>query len=387
MMGMKTEPLSDSVVTAVTSGTPAKGGANRFLLFVILLSIVLFYGRAVMIPLVSGAFLAMLMMPVSHWLETRIRRPFAIIICILLLLIVLLGILAIVVAEISNLLSDLPGIQHKANEALKVLESDIQTRFGTTPERQIEMMKIQVATLGQSAGSYFSRLMSGVTSVLAGLVITLVYTFLLLYHRERYELFFIKLFGRQQPEKTKAIIENLTRVGQRYLKGRTISVLLLWVFYAGGFLLIGLNHAILLGAIAALMSILPYVGGIVGGIFPFLMALTGDDSSGTAVGVIVVTVLAHALSTYIIEPLVVGGQLRLSALSMIVFIIAGSALWGIAGMILFIPILAMVKILCDTADHLKPYGYLISDPDEGKVSVMGQWFSRRWSKVNAHDKK
>jgi predicted PurR-regulated permease PerM len=361
-------------------------GANQFLLFVILLGAVLYFAREVMIPVVAAAFFAMLMTPISGRLEKKIKRPFAIIVCILILLIAILGILAIVTAETHSFIGDLPAIEKKANEMLKLLESTIQTHFGLDPERQVAMVKDQIKTVGQSAGSYLGRLVGGVTGVLGGLVITLVYTFLLLYHRERYEIFFIRLFGGKNPEKTKEVIENIACVGQHYIKGRTISMIFLWVIYGGGFLVIGLRGAILLGAIAALLSIIPYVGGVIGGIFPFFVALTTGDSN-SAVGVIVVIIIAHALSTYIIEPLVVGGNLKLSALSMIVVIIAGNALWGIAGMILFVPILAMAKILFDNVEHLKPYGYLVSDPDEGKPSVVGGWFSNLWRRVHVTSKK
>jgi predicted PurR-regulated permease PerM len=351
-------------------------GANQFLLFVILLAVVLYFGRALLIPLVTASFFAMLMAPVCRGLEKKIKRPFAVIICILLLLIVILGILAIVIGEINSFMDDVASIEKKANGMIKALEASIQNEFGVQPERQIEIVKKQMQSFGQSAGSYLERLLGGVTGILGGLVISLVYTFLLLFHRERYETFFIKLFGKNDPEKTKEIIEKVTLVGQHYLKGRVISILILCVIYAGGFLIVGLKSAILLGAIAALLSIIPYVGGLIGGIFPFLMSQTMEDSTGTGVGVVVVIILAHALSSYIIEPLVVGGQLRLSALSMILFIIVGSALWGIAGMILFVPVLAMVKILCDNIENLKPYGYLIADPDEGKPSMITLWFSR-----------
>jgi predicted PurR-regulated permease PerM len=362
-----------------TRGTIAQ--VNQLFLFVILLVVVLYFGRDLLVPFVSAAFFAMLMAPISRRLEKILKRPFAVIACVLILLTGILGILAIIIAEINSFAGDLPQITATANNMLHSMESTIQDHFGVEPQRQVAIANEQIRSLGQSAGSYIGRLLAGTTQVLGALVIILLYTFLLLYHRERYELFFIQLFGKSNPEQTKEVIENITRIGQHYIKGRTVSVLIIWLFYAVSFSVIGLKNGILLGAIASLLSIIPFVGGIIGGVFPFFMALTDPTSSSLPLQVIVVIALAHALSTYFIEPLVVGGRMKLSALSMIVFIIIGSALWGIAGMILFIPMLAMVKILCDYIPNLKPYSYLISDPDEGKTSAIGMWASHVWGKV------
>jgi predicted PurR-regulated permease PerM len=356
------------------------GGANQFLFFVVLSTVVLYFGRPLLIPLTAAAFLAMLMAPICRWLETKITRPLAVIVCILLLLVIILGILAIVLAEFSSFMDDLSDIEKKGNEIMKSLELTIQSHFGVAPERQVAIAKEHLKNMGQSAGSYMGRVAGGITGLFGGLVIMLVYTFLLLYHRERYATFFVKLFGKRDPERTRDIIENVTSVGQHYVKGRTISILLLGVVYISGFLIVGVKSAMVLGAIAALLSIIPYLGAIIGGIFPLFMALSTGDSA-TIMGVVIVIIIAHGLSTYLIEPLVVGSHLRLSALSMIVIIIAGGALWGISGMILFIPILAMAKILCDHVDALKPYGYLVSDPDEGKPSVISDWIERVWARM------
>jgi predicted PurR-regulated permease PerM len=366
--------------TSKSSNITGLGGVI-FLLFFILLFIVLHFGREILVPLVGAAFFAMLMAPISRWLEIKLSRPFAVIICILILLAGILGIFAIVAGEVNSFSDDLPKIEKKSNEMIKSLEETIEIHFGVNQERQVAMAKEQLQGLGKSAGGYIGKVLGGVTGLFGALVICLVYTFLLLYHRERYETFFIKLFGKGDPEGAKEIIENVTSVGQHYIKGRTVSILMLWVIYAIGFAVSGLKSGILLAGIAALLSIIPYIGGLIGGIFPLFMAMTDDDPSGTATGVVITLIAAHALSTYIIEPLVVGGRMKLSALAMIVIIIAGNAVWGIVGMILFVPLLAMAKIVFEHVTALKPYAYLISDPDEGKASAIEDWFVAMWHKV------
>jgi predicted PurR-regulated permease PerM len=357
-----------------------KNSAIPFLLFTVLLSVVLYYGRELLVPLVYAAFFAMLMAPVCRKLEDKkVNRVIAVIVCVFILLVALLGIFAVLVGEITSFIDDLPAIQKKILEALTNLESFIEHKFDMPPTRQVALIKQQINSAGASTGSYFGRVIGGVTGTLGGLVLTVIYTFLFLFHKEKYETFFIKLFSDGDPKTVKQIIGDVTTVGQKYLSGRAIAVFLLWIIYTIALLLYGIKSAFLLAAIAALLSIIPYIGSVLGSIFPFFMAVVTKDFT-TALWVAVVLLVLHALSTYFIEPIVIGRKVKLSALAMLVGIIAGGFVWGISGMILFIPIFAMAKIVFEHIDNLKPYAYLIADPEEGSPSKLENWIYKKFKK-------
>lgn len=354
--------------------------ANKFLLFIVLLTIVLCYGRELLVPLVYSAFFAMLLAPVCCKLENNgVNRTFAVIICVFILLIALLGILAIILSEMSSFVDDLPAIQKKLLMMINSIETYISETFHLTRTRQSQLIERQINTIGQSTGSYFGTVINGITATLGGLILVIVYTFLFLYHKEKYESFFLKAFSDHEPARIKTILEEVTGIGQKYLAGRFISVLFLWVIYTVALLLFGLKTAILLAAIAALLSIIPYVGSILGSVFPFLMALVTKDLI-MALWITVVLLFLHALSTYFIEPVVIGRKVKLSALAMLVGIIAGGSMWGVSGMILFIPILAMAKIIFEHVNNLQHYAFLIGDPDEGNPSKIEQWFESKFGK-------
>lgn len=359
----------------------------QFLLFTVLLTVVLFYGKELLLPLVYAAFFAMLMAPVCRWLEDKnVNRIIAVVICVFIVLIILLGIFAVIVGEVTSFTDDLPVIEKKLYEYISDLEGLIEKNFNMPQTRQVAILKQQINTLGQSAGGYFGKLLSGITGTLGGLVLTVVYTFLFLFHKEKYETFFIKLFGNGDSEHVKKVLEEVTSVGQKYLSGRAISVFILWIIYTIALLIFGVKNALLLAAIAALLSIIPYVGSILGSVFPFLVAVVTKDFV-TALWVAGVLLFLHALSTYFIEPVVIGRKVKLSALAMLVGIIAGGFVWGISGMILFIPILAMAKIVFENVDRLKPYGYLIADPDGGAPSRLEEWIYEKFSKKTPYKKK
>ena len=195
----------------------------------------------------------------------------------------------------------------------------------------------------------------------------LVFTYLLLFNKEKYEIFFLSLYKEEDTEKVRNELSEITKISQSYLTGRAISMILQAVIFSAGLLIIGIKSAILLGCLAALLTILPYVGTVTGGLFPIFMSLITEDSINPTIWVVVLLVGVQTLDNYFIEPNVVGGKVHLNALFTILIILIGGLIWGAVGMILFTPMLGMIKIIFDHVETLKPYAYLIGD-DEKKTN-------------------
>ncbi|HEX6891140.1 MAG TPA: AI-2E family transporter, partial [Chryseolinea sp.] len=153
------------------------------------------------------------------------------------------------------------------------------------------------------------------------------------------------------------------------------SIVILFICYTIGLLIIGIKNALLLAAVASLLTIIPYAGTIVGSMFPVLMAIVTEDSYQPVIWTAILVIVIQAVDNYFIEPYVVGGEVNLSAMATIVIIVCGGLIWGIAGTILFIPLLGIIKIVCDHVEPLKPYGFLVGDPSGNKPSKIGSWIS------------
>jgi predicted PurR-regulated permease PerM len=278
-----------------------------------------------------------------------------------------------VAAEISSFVGESEAIQEKANELLANMQDFVEETFGVAPEKQMAVIKEQVKNMGKSAGTLAGAFIGGITGTIAGLLITLVFTFLFLFNKERYESFFLKLYKEEEPAKVKAIVGKITTVAQKYLTGRVMSILTLATLYSIGLLIVGVKNAVLLAGIAALLTVVPYVGSALGGLFPFMMALVTEDSIQPAVMVVVVIVVIQTIDNYFIEPNMVGGEVNLSAFASIFAILVGGIVWGVAGMVLFIPMAGIVKIVCDHVEPLKPVGYVLGDPDGNKPSKLKEW--------------
>ena len=352
---------------------------NQRLLFWVLLIIILHYGRTFLVPLVFAALLAMLMAPLCRRLDKKMTRTFSTLICVFILFVGLLVMMGVLGGQIAAFTNDLPELKEKLGKFIEQGQAFVEDRFNVSQQRQKGMIKDQLESAGKTTGKFLGGLLGGFATIVTSTVLTLVYTFLLIYHKEKYTRFFLKIFGKEGNSEVKEVIEQVSDVSQKYLFGRVMSILILIVLYSIGLLIVGVDYAILLAAVAGLLAFIPYVGTVAGGLFPVLMALVTQDLQ-TAVWAGAVIAGIQVVDNYFIEPYIVGGEVSLSALATILAIISGGLVWGAAGMILFIPLLGIAKIIFDHINQLKPYGYLIGDPGGKASTKVKDWLKRRVSR-------
>lgn len=342
---------------------------NEVLLFLILFTAVLYFGKEILILIVFSGFLAMLMAPVSNKLETwGVSRVFSTLLSVFIIVIVISLVLMLITVQIVSFTDNLPNIQKKLEEFISGAQSWIENQFGISPQQQIKALQEQTKNTISSAGSYLTGMVAGIVTLIGGFTLVLVFTFLFLLHREKYENFFVLLYKDEKREDAKVIYAKVSKIAQQYLVGRAISIIILTIFYTVGLLILGIENAFLLSAIAAIVTFIPYVGPIIGGLLPIFMAMVTEDSFGPALGVIIVIALAQIFDNYFIEPYVVGGNVNISPLFTILILIIGGLVWGIAGVILFLPLLGMVKIFFDHIEGLYPFAYLIGDQSDSSGS-------------------
>ena len=199
-----------------------------------------------------------------------------------------------------------------------------------------------------------------------------------MWKREKYKEFILKLVSEQNRGRVSRELEEISKVSSQYLMGRLISMSFLAIIYMIGFSIVGLPNALLMALIAVLPTIVPYVGAFVGGFFPVIMALAGDES-GVFFPVVGILIVAQVIDNNIIEPLVEGESLDLSPIFTIIALVIGELLWGVAGMILFMPLFAIIRIICSRIPELHPYSFLLeNEMHEPKwVQAMKKWFGNK----------
>jgi predicted PurR-regulated permease PerM len=350
---------------------------NQALIFFVLLTVVLFYGQPLLVPLFFAILLAMLMAPVCRRLDKRgLHRAVSCLICVFILLVVFLSMLGIMVGQVSSFVSEMSEVELRASELLLSAQGYIEKRFNISMAEQTAFIQKETQNLGESLRGYLSGVLRSTIQLLVGLIITLVITFLLLFHKEKYNAFFLKITRGDTEEKRAAMLDRISLVAQNYLVGRAISIIVLFVLYVLALIIIGVDNALLLGAVAALFNIIPYLGPILAAVFPVLVALVSEPTVQPAIWVLISFCLFQALDNYFVTPYFLGGEVSLSALSTIVGMIVGGFLWGVAGMILFIPMLSIAKIVFDHVPGLEPYGELIGDEGERPTKNINAWLRR-----------
>jgi predicted PurR-regulated permease PerM len=356
---------------------------NQYLFFFVLTVAVMYFGRTFIIPIVFAALLAMLMAPLCRRLDGwGFPRALSTIVCVLILAAVVVGMGAVIGAQFATFGKDVDKIKKKGTEMVQQGQAYIEKRFGVAPEKQEEVVKDQAKKAQQSqnakgGGGMVTNVLSGITSAVAGIILTLVFTFLFIFSKEKYESFFLRLYKDEDERKVKKIVSDISTVAQKYLTGRAMSITIIWVLYSIGLSIVGIKNAILLAGVAALLTVIPYVGTVLGGLFPVMMALVTEDSMQPALMAVLVMFVIQTVDNYFIEPNIVGGEVSLSALTSILSILAGGMIWGVAGMILFLPMFGIIKIICDHVEPLQPIGYVIGDPDAKKPSKIALWIKEK----------
>jgi len=343
----------------------SKTVAVLFLLFLVFCG--LYFASAFLIPIAFAGILSMLFLPLSRRMENKgLNKAIAALVCILILLLVFSGIGALVAWQISDIASDASQMEQKIKEGITQLQTNISSSFGIPEQKQQEFIKKQQSSGSGGIAGAVAGIISSLMGIVTNALIVLIYIFLFLFYRTHLKKFILKLVSPQQKQETQKTIDEVTKVAYKYLSGLGMMIVALWIMYAIGFSIAGVKNAIFFAILCGVLEIVPFVGNLTGTALTLLMALTQGGGSGMIIGILVTYGIVQFLQTYILEPLVVGSEVNINPLFTILVIILGELIWGIAGMILAIPLLGIFKIICDHVPSLHAYGFLIGGEKKPK---------------------
>jgi predicted PurR-regulated permease PerM len=137
-----------------------------------------------------------------------------------------------------------------------------------------------------------------------------------------------------------------------------IETLIVAVMNSVELFLLDVRYALLIGSVGALLNLIPYLGGLVAIALPVLMATMTKDGYGTQLGIIGAYLSVQFIVNYVFVPRIVSYKFQINALMSIIVVLLGNQLWGLPGMFLSIPFIAVLKIVFDRIDGLKPWGKL-----------------------------
>lgn len=354
----------------ISTGKKILYTATMFIVGIYFLILGLVEAQGFLAPLVMSIILALLMIPLANKLENiGLGRGLSSFLCTILLLILSIGVFVLLSFQIKNFVDDWEQIQEKMKPKIEQAEDYLYEHTALKKE-DFEAYKEQndLTTLGGegSSGQRAFSFMKGVMSFISNYLLVFIYIFFLLTYRKRFKVFFLKLSPDRKEEEAREVIHNTATLVQQYLVGKLFLILLLAVLYSIGLGVSGVDNFILISFIAAFLTLIPYVGNIIGFGLALVFGFLTTGETTVLIGIIITFTIAQFVESYILEPYVVGDKVNLHPFLIILAIIAGNMIWGVMGMILAIPVLGILNIIMNHVPPLEPYGYLLSTDEKSK---------------------
>ncbi|MEQ9263408.1 MAG: AI-2E family transporter [Owenweeksia sp.] len=317
----------------------------------------LIVAKVVIVPLAISFLFAIILNPLVRKQEgIGMPRVLAILIAMLCFILVIGGILTYSGFQLAQLIEDLPSIERKVIALLQNIGDTLESRMGISAPQQDRWIK----NLGDNAGTFFTGLLQTTSSVLTIVAQIPIYIFLLLLYKDKFRAFVIRVFDGAR-NMAKERIDEIKSVVQGYVLGLFIVIGILAVLNSVGLLLLGIKYAMFFGIFSAILTVIPYVGNFIGGLFPFLVALVTKDSAWYAVGVIAVYAVIQFVEGNFITPNIMGSRVNINPLIALIAMIIGGQILGVAGLILAIPFIGILRIAFSHSQTLSPFVILMEE--------------------------
>ncbi|MBK9982736.1 MAG: AI-2E family transporter [Saprospiraceae bacterium] len=347
-----------------------------YVLFVIMATgYLLLSGQSILFPIFFGMFFSFMLMPLEGWIFRHIPNKFvSIVSSILLVLGVFSGLAFLFGNQLISIVSDMSSIQDQLKVGVQTLLSYCDKHMPfmnlhSDPESVNNMMNKIIQAPIEFVGS-------GITNIglfLFNSFLTLIYIIFILMYKEALRDFLMIQFSKDKREELGIILEESVRMIQRYLVGMLTVVIILATMNCVGLLLLGVKYAIFWGILAACLVIIPYIGVTIGGTLPFLYSLATSDNSWQPWAVLGMYVVINQFEGNFITPKIVGSSVRINPFFALLGIVVMGELMGIGGIVLAIPTMAIVKLLAQQIDVLKPLALLM---DKDLLKKRNQFFGK-----------
>lgn len=356
---------------------PVYARLTIILLGVVLLFVGLRAAAPVLIPLAFSFILALVLYPMCKWFERRrVPRGLAIVISLIVMLIVLGALSLLVVSQIIGFSDELPEMTARMESAIYGLQDKVEQNFGMSPESQISWLSEKLQEFAEKSGDMMTGIVQSTGTFLAAVGLIPFYVFFILFYRDHLKEFAFRVTKPGEHERVGVIMKKTQKVIQHYLSGILTVMVILAVLNVSALMIIGVKHAVFFGVFAALLTIIPYIGVFIGSSLPIIYTLAMSDTYWTPVIVYLTFTGIQTLEGNIITPNIVGSKVSINPLVAIIALVIGANVWGILGMIIFVPFVAMLKVAFDNIESMKPYGLLLG------VEKKSFQFLDLWKKIN-----
>ncbi|SFA85484.1 AI-2E family transporter [Algoriphagus aquimarinus] len=363
-----------------------------------------------LVPIAFASLLTLICIPLSRKMEIiGISRGLASFLCVVVSFVSFLAFFWVISAQISNISERWPEAKKTLKPKLESTQQFIREKTGISTQEQMKLIygateenpesstseKPQADKLPDNSEADSSELLTQGAKKKIGIIVmdffgflgsamlTFIYLFFFLFYRRKVKLSILKFFDPEKRSQAQEVMGQSIQLSVNFLVGRLTLILFLAIIYSAGLMIAGVDNAILISLIAAVLSLIPYLGVIIGYVLAISMTAFSGAETWSLMIVTFTYGLAQFIESYILEPYVVGDKVNLNPLITIVVVVLGGSVWGVSGMILSIPLAGILKIIFDATDALKPLGYALGVEDidsSDKQGVLSRWGENIWNK-------
>jgi len=321
--------------------------------------------QGVLLPLLFSILISISLFPLARFFERlHLGRAFSSILAVIVAIAVISGLIWFIVHESIIIGKDATAITDKVLSVLERGQKWLQDQFGIEKTEVMDKLREQGNKSLENAGGMLGSTFGSIGNMLASAILVPLFSFFLLYYRDFFREFFFKAFKSSAQHKVNEVLNKIYEVVQSYLVGLITVMGIVAVLNTVGLMAMGIDYAWFFGSLASLLMLLPYIGIAIGSILPALFALATKDSAWYALGVVAWFQVVQFLEGNIITPNIVGSKVSINPLMAIIGILIGGMLFGLAGLILALPMIATLKVIFDASPGMEAFGFLIGEPEK-----------------------
>jgi predicted PurR-regulated permease PerM len=341
---------------------PFYAKVSIFLIGLVAFVAILFIARGIILPFVFSVVVAILLHPLVNYLVgLKINRIIAITIALILTSLALAGFFALIFSQVTQFSDSWPKIVDKLSETLNQCISGLAGYLDIKPQIIHDWITKSKGELLHFSNESIEHTILSVGHAVMLLFLIPVYIFFILFYQPLLIEFIHRLFSSTDHHQVSEIVTQIKSVIQRYLVGLVIEAVMVAALDIAALMILGIDYAILLGILGALLNVIPYIGGIVAVALPMMIAIATKSTAWYAFYVMGCYYFIQLIDNHYIIPYIVASKVKINALFSIIVVFVGNAIWGIPGMFLSIPLLAIVKVILDHIESVKPWGFLLGD--------------------------
>ena len=347
---------------------------------------ILFILKPLIMPILYAMILAVLIFPIQIFFEKKWRcnRLFATLSSLTIIFMIITIIVTIIYFQLNSLSNNGADYAKKISDLYYSLIETAQKTFSMNRRNTLFSRDLRIENVLRGNFDKISEFISQSGIIISNLILVPIYLFFFLYYRRFFRVFYYKLFRNKPKSFLNRMIRKIYYIQQNYLAGLLKVIFIVGVLNTAGLYILGIDHALFFGFFAAILLLIPYVGVIIGSLIPAVVALATKDSYWYAFGVVGIFMFIQFLEGNFITPKITGSKVKINALIAIMSLIVFSMLWGIAGMIVALPITATLKIIFDNTPGYQVYGFLIGEPIDKHLHSKARNRLKVWEQIRSN---